>query len=124
MGGVPGSGGIPGTPLTIEQAPGGEITLSSEGEITLSWGASCLTNDSDYEIYEGTLGDFASHTPRFCTTSGATAKTFLPAAAGNTYYLVVPRNDDREGSYGLRSDGLERPQGVSACLIQKTGSCP
>ena len=83
----------------------------TDSEITLSWDASCVAGDDDYEIYEGEGGDFTSHTSKLCTTLGATSATFVPAA-GSSYYLVVPRNADREGSYGTDSNGIERPQGT------------
>jgi hypothetical protein len=103
-------------PLTVRLLPGGDIELT--------WGASCLTGDSDYEIYEGVLGSFASHWPRVCSTGGLQSRRFRPAA-GNRYYLVVPRNLQREGSYGNRSDGSERPGSPSPCLPQAvTASCP
>jgi len=98
------------TPLTVVEAGGGEITLS--------WGDSCVGTDNDYAVYEGIIGDFASHVPRTCTTGGATTLTFTPAAA-NSYYLVVPHNGRREGSYGLASDGTQRHTYTSlavACL--------
>ena len=106
---------VPGTPLTISSATGNQLTLS--------WGTSCLASDPDYEIYGGVLGDFSSHTPRFCTTAGATTITFTPAA-GNMYYLVVPRSATREGSYGTDSNGMERPQGTTSCLVQAIAACP
>ena len=31
--------------------------------------------DDDYEIYEGLLGDFNSHEPKFCSTAVATSRT-------------------------------------------------
>ena len=40
----------------------------SEPDLALAWGASCWSADRDYAIYEGQLGDFASHTPVRCTT--------------------------------------------------------
>lgn len=93
------------------------------GSITLSWDFSCLITDDDYEIYEGALGDFTSHIPLFCTTGGATDQTFAPGS-GNRYYLVVPRNDGAEGSYGHDSAGSERPTGHVACLPQTLSPCP
>ena len=115
-GAVPDGSGVPGTPLTVVEAGGGNITLM--------WGASCASSDTDYAIYEGTLGDFTSHAPVFCTAGGAT-KTFTPDGV-STYYLVVPRNDSlREGSYGLDSIGSERPPSNSPCLAQKIATtCP
>ena len=115
-GAVPDGGSVGGMPLTIRQEAGGEITVS--------WGSSsCATTDTDYEIYEGTVDDFASHTPIYCSTEGATEKTFTPPGT-STYYLVVPRNASTEGSYGHRSDGSERPFGISACLPQLLAACP
>jgi len=102
-------------PLTIEHAPGGEIRLT--------WGASCLAGDTDYAIYEGSLGIFYSHTMKLCTTGGATTATFMPAP-GNSYYLVVPRGGGREGSYGVDGNGVELPPGVPACLPQSIAACP
>ena len=78
--------------------------------------------DTDYEIYEGALGDFTSHADITCSTGGATTLDVTPAA-GNTYYLVVPANRSFEGSYGADSGGVERPTGASACLPQLTGAC-
>jgi hypothetical protein len=106
------SGAVSG--LTVADSP--------QGGITLAWGASCGGADSDYEVYEGTLGDFTSHAPRYCSTGGATTKDLLPAA-GNKYYLVVPRSADREGSYGLDGSLAERPPASDACVPQETTAC-
>jgi hypothetical protein len=112
---VPDGGPVPGLPVTVDHAAGGQITLA--------WGASCRPGDTDYAIYEGTLGAFYSHTMTLCTTGGALTATFLPAP-GDSYYLIVPRNAGREGSYGVSSAGLERPPGVPACLPQNIAACP
>ncbi len=98
------------------------VTGADGLNITLSWGSSCLPTDHDYEIYEGVLGDFTSHVALFCTTGGATEKTFAPGAGGR-YYLLVPRNSDVEGSYGLDSEGRERPPGQSSCRPRVLGVC-
>lgn len=99
------------------------LVLSKSGSdlITLSWDVSCNPNDGDYEIYEGTIGNFTSHVSRYCSTGNATSLTMTPDT-GSRYYLVVPANGTREGSYGLRSDGTERPQGAFACLPQQIAS--
>jgi hypothetical protein len=97
------------------------VTRASNGDLTLSWGSSCLATDYDHAVYEGTLGSFTSHAPRFCSTAGATGKTFAPSA-GNTYYLVVPRNGLEEGSYGVDSAGAERLPSATACLPQHIAS--
>ncbi len=105
-----------GDTLTLSTIPGGRITLS--------WGASCAAGDVDYAIYEGTLGAFDSHVGKFCSTGGVTNIGFQPPAH-DTYYLVVPRNARREGSYGTTSGGMQRPQGNNSCLPQEiTASCP
>jgi len=114
-GAVPDGGAFPGVPLTVN---------ASGGQLVLSWGTSCAKTESDYEIYEGTLGSYYSHTQKFCTTGGASTKTF-PQPAGSNYYLVVPKNADKEGSYGRSSGGAEIPQGTSACLPQQIAlACP
>ena len=114
-GSVPDGAGISGTPLTVDKAAGPAITVA--------WSASCVIGDSDYAVYEGLLGDFASHTARVCTTGGATSLTLDPAGTG-AYYLVVPHNTKREGSYGTDSSGGPRPQGTVACLPQQALICP
>jgi hypothetical protein len=107
--------GSTGTPLRVFK--------SGASQIQLTWGASCLANDTDYEIYEGAIAKpFAGHASRFCTTSGALSMTFTPAA-GSAYYLVVPRNGGSEGSYGTTSAGAERPAGVNACAPRKFAGC-
>ncbi len=110
---VPGDVGSTGTPLTLTR---------SGGSLILNWGASCNAGDTDYEVYEGVMGAYSSHSPRACTTGGARSATFTPAA-GNRYYLVVPRNSTREGSFGLDGNGAERPQGGAACLPQSLAVC-
>ena len=99
------------------------VTKAAGDEVTIEWGESCNTGDSDYEVYEGTLGDFTSHSPLVCSTGGALTWTFTPDT-GSAYYLIVPRNDSREGSYGLASSGNERPVGTQACLVQSIEVCP
>jgi hypothetical protein len=111
---VPDGRRVPGNPLTLLRL--------TDGNLQLSWGGSCLSTDTDFEVYEGRLGDFISHAPRLCTTGGATTATLAPAAGG-TYYLVVPRNSGEEGSYGTNSLGLERPPSLSACVPQAALLC-
>jgi hypothetical protein len=113
---IPNGDSVQGMPLSAAKAQGTEITLN--------WAASCHVADSDYEIYEGTIGDFGSHSWKYCSTGGATTMTFEPGA-NSVYYLVVPSNLDREGSYGTDSDGIQRTQGAPACLEQSiTTTCP
>ena len=114
-GGVPDGGFLrPGPLLSLSHA--------AAGDLSLSWGNSCNFDDTDFEIYEGVLGDFASHLPLICSTGGSTGAVVTPAP-GNAYYLVVARNQMREGSYGRSSDGQERPRPSSACMLQETPRC-
>lgn len=93
--------------------------------ITLDWDPSCAAGDTDYEVYEGTLGSWYSHVavPGLCTTGGARTATFN-AGAGNRYYLVVPSNGTIEGSYGSSTALAQRPAAVPACKSQSLGTCP
>ena len=101
-------------PLTLAKGAGGAITMS--------WGASCVASDSDYEVYEGTLLSFGTRAPRTCSTGGALTYGLTPAA-GDTYYLVVPANASREGSYGTDSSNVQRPPAAGACLLQARRAC-
>ncbi|MCP3982706.1 MAG: hypothetical protein GY716_25730 [bacterium] len=98
------------------------VNLSGGGQIELSWGSSCVLNDDDYAVYEGTLGDYTSHIPATCTTAGAQSHTMTPAAA-SSYYLIVPHNGSDEGSYGKDGDGTPRTQNGGACYVQDTIDC-
>jgi hypothetical protein len=111
-GAVPDGASIAGAPLRLERVPGERMKLT--------WGPSCA-EATDYAIYEGTIGDWDSHVPVFCSTNGATERTF--GRRGDTYYLVVPRNQVREGSYGLDSAGNERASSSLACRPQEIGTC-
>jgi hypothetical protein len=115
-GAVPDGSAVPGQVLTVDK-----VALGAR--IGLTWGASCLGSDTDYEVHEGTLGTYYSHVPILCSTSGATQVRLTPPA-GSVYYLVVPRNATREGSYGTDSTGTPRPPSASSCRPQSTGMCP
>jgi len=106
------------------QSEGTPLTIAKTGTlITLSWGAACgAAWDTDYEVYEGTIGSWYSHTARYCSTNGALTSSFVPSA-GNFYYLVVARNGPREGSYGRNSNGAERPQAPNACVPKEMATC-
>jgi len=101
-----------------------DMTMAKEaaGDVSLDWNDSCLGGDANYEIYEGVIGDYASHVAMQCTTGGLTSATVTPAS-GSRYYLIVPNNGFREGSYGSDTAG-ERPQGFPACMSLSVGACP
>ena len=113
-GSVPDGATVPGTPLSLSKLG---------GNLLFSWSASCAASDTDYEIYEGPIGDYSNHAPKLCSTSGATGAVIFPAGA-SSYYLVVPQSNDGEGSYGRDSAGTERPTGTSQCKVQRSGACP
>jgi photosystem II stability/assembly factor-like uncharacterized protein len=113
-GALPDGGALPGSLLTVAK---------TGAEITLGWDVSCSSGGEDFAVYEGSIGDYASHAPVACSTAGARTLTFTPGSAGR-YYLVVPRNADAEGLYGTDSSGWERPQGSPACAPQDAGACP
>lgn len=119
------------TVLGSENAAGGRVTgvtaTKSGASIRLDWLPSCSVSDTNYEVYEGAIGNWTSHVPVNCMTGGTTL-TF-PPAAGSNYYLVVPRNATNEGSYGTCSPGKcgagdERFVGASVCVPQALGNCP
>jgi len=106
--------GLPASPGGVEQ-----LRLAKNGaQVDLSWDASCSTLANDYAVYEGTLGDFTSHQPKACSTAGALATTVAPDA-GSRYFLIVPRSDATEGSYGVDGTGAERPSAAGACLPER-----
>ena len=71
-GSVPDGNGVPGVPLLVNKGGGGDLVLT--------WGSSCNGSDTDFGVYEGTVGDFTSHLPVVCTTSGLTSDDPDPGA--------------------------------------------
>jgi hypothetical protein len=112
-GGVPDGDEIPGTQLTVDR---------SGTMIQLDWGASCSLDDSDYAVYQGTIGNFTSHNPAVCSTGGATNQTLL-MPPGSVYYLVAPLNGAFQGSLGRASNGQPRHAGLNACKVTSVGQC-
>ena len=108
-GAVPNGDDTPGTQLLVAKGTGSMLDLF--------WGASCRVTDTDYEIYEGTLGIPGSQTPVECSTLGATSFSVTPSSGGR-FYLIVPANAASEGSYGTDSEDMQRPASGSACLPQ------
>jgi hypothetical protein len=93
------------------------------GSLQLGWSPSCSSSDDDYAIYEGTIsGIFDDHASKLCSTAGLTSESFsIPG--GDVYYLVVPTNALREGSYGLGDSAGERSPGAGACATQAAEVC-
>ena len=102
-------------------------SVITPGDLTLSWPPSCSSGAVDYAIYEGTIGDFGSHAMKDCSDDGSDLTEEIVPQAASSYYLVVPLGDSDEGSYGVDSDGVERPTAAPAdrCLpSQALGGCP
>ncbi len=110
---------LPPTSGTIGQS----LQLNKQGtDVEFTWGASCSENDTDYSLYQGTLGDFQSHERVVCTTQGSTTYGPYDAGAGNYYFLVVPRLATHEGSYGS-SQGHPRSPAEVPCRAQGSPAC-
>jgi len=101
--------------------------------IILSWSPSCASGAEDYGIYEGTIAAVSAgiydHVQIDCNDAAPLllTETILPGP-GSRYYLVVPHNLKDEGSYGISSDGTERPQAAAEderCIaVQNLTPCP
>ena len=69
-----------------------------------------------YNVYEGTIGNWYSHTPVNCgvtTTAGASGlEAWVTPSSGDRYYLVTA-SDCSEGPIGVDSSG--QPRGSEAC---------
>jgi len=111
-----------GVPFPAGGRVAGLAMARSGGNLSLSWSPSCSPIDTDYAVYEGTLRSFTTHQSVVCSTGGATSATIAPSP-GDGYYLVVPRTASKEGSYGRRSGGTERPAAASACVPQQPSGC-
>lgn len=138
LGGVQGSGwGVDDLQVTNLLEPG--VCLASSGlvpatlaldkvgpgVVRLAWDSSCASGAEDYAIYEGTIGDWYSHTMVDCADDGGDLEEDIAAGPGNRYFLVVPFNAASEGSYGADSAGVERPRGEATCAVEQVAaSCP
>jgi len=102
---------------------GGGLTLQRVGaDVVLNWTASCESGDTDYGIYGGVVGDYGDPDPLTCSTVGAMTWSLTPLG-GDRYYLVVPRNSQREGAYGQATSGA-RSASATACVPQDVAACP
>lgn len=105
--------------LAVEPSP------TTPGNLIISWSPGCSPAALDYAIYEGTLGDFTSHSMKDCSDDGTPLAEEITPAAGNTYYLVVPMTLSHEGVYGLSSDGRPRPAATLTCRSgHAIAACP
>jgi hypothetical protein len=111
--------GSSGTPLRLDKAAGGNLTLS--------WGPSCSATASDYAIYEGTLAALRlgswDHAPKTCAAGMDLIETIVPGPS-DRYYLVAPMAAAQEGLLGRSSSSVDRPPSASACAPREASSCP
>ncbi|HPR65391.1 MAG TPA: hypothetical protein PK014_14380 [Thermoanaerobaculia bacterium] len=114
---VPERDGLAGTPLMVTKSS------TIPGWLHLSWGGSCLSSDKDYAVYAGNLNSYPSHMPVVCTTSG-NLTTDVSSPRGDSYILILPLTDIREGAYGFESSGDPRPASIDPCLPQQVTACP
>ncbi len=116
--------GGPAGSLDVHTEPASQIQIAREGQdLTLSWGDSCLPDDTDYSIYQGQLEVPGEHGPVACSTGGDATYT-MPLPDGDAYLLVVAHNGIVEGSYGTTSGGMQRPKGSPVCRPRFIGMCP
>jgi hypothetical protein len=79
----------------------------------------------DYAVYEGEIGDWDGHVPVVCSDAQGDREERILPSPGNRYYLVVPLGSDTEGSYGLDSNGEQRPPGdLVTCRPGRSFVCP
>ncbi len=107
------------TPLRVARAAGTQVTLT--------WGASCSANASDYAIYEGTLDALRAgswnHASKTCSAGTDRTETITPGS-GARYYLVAPVTSTAEGRLGKSSSGVDRPAAAAPCKPREASSCP
>ena len=120
---------VPGGAGRLPETGQGALGLARSGpdELTLTWGTACQATNPLYEVYQGVLGEWVDPIPLSCALNGTSYTVTAPPH--DAYYLVVPyanrvRPPQVEGSYGLRSDGTERPPSTQACRTQYIVPCP
>ena len=115
--------------LSFPPPPGGigaslGLQRADDGDLILSWTASCSAGAEDMAIYEGQMGNWYSHRRIDCSDDGAPGTETITPSPTDTYYLAVPHNANDEGSYGVDSLGVERPPAFLACRPTQTlGTC-
>ncbi len=112
--GGPGAGG---------RVAGLSLAKGPDDNITLSWAPSCLTGDTDYAVYEGVIPNFSTWTDKVCSTGGQTTQMITPDPQ-STFYLVVPNDGIRQGSFGRNSAGEERIPPETLCYDRILSPCP
>jgi hypothetical protein len=124
------------TTLPLEDGVGAEpLRLAKTGEgdpLQLTFGVSCHTSDST--VYWGQASgsmtglSWTSAACGFGPDGVASVSPGTPPPGSFFYFVVVPGNGVKQGSYGRSADGAERPEGVGlgTCNLpqQLGGACP
>jgi hypothetical protein len=122
---------IPGlTGIAFGQGPPGAVSLPgsfhpvgvtrSGSGLRLTWEDQGQTVPA-YNIYEGTIGSWYSHSPLLCGVTGTAdggGNRFLditPTGTANHYYLVTASDACGEGSAGRGKNGQRRPMPNGTC---------
>jgi hypothetical protein len=114
----------PAGSLDVDAGPERQLQIAKDGvNLTLSWGLSCVLDDTDYAVYQGRIAALGLHAPLSCSTAGATSYT-THAPDDDVYFLVTARNGFVGGSYGTMSSGGQRSQGSPACVPRFWTTCP
>jgi hypothetical protein len=83
----------------------------------VNWQPTC--NAAGHSLYYGNLGGFGSYSGAMCDL-GVTGTFSTSALSGDVFFLVVGNTWtfgfpwSNEGSYGLDSNGIERPSALGA----------
>jgi hypothetical protein len=89
---------------------GNTLLLGKDGAGSpyLEWDQGCSVTAQNYAVYAGDLADpFGTLAPIDCNFARPPVAGAAPFE--NSVYIVVPWNDQYEGSFGLDSNGVERP---------------
>ena len=71
----------------------------------------------------GALGDFDGHRPISPCSTGQASNWNVPSAGDSSYFLVVARGLELEGSSGRDGAGRERAPSPDACFEQALADC-
>ncbi len=98
-GAVPDGHHVAGTQMTAMRG-------ASPDEIVIDWQPTCDAHD--HAIYFGSLGSFTSYIDAVCDAGMSGSRSVTPPG-GDLFWVVVGVNGLMEGSYGVDSGAIERP---------------
>lgn len=109
---------------TVSGVPGEAGTLLvarsvTPGSLDVSFVPAC--DATDHNVYFGDLAQVSTYAYSDVVCSiGATGDVTFAPGSGSVFFLVVANDGVREGSYGLDSDGLQRPEDVGTPSCDRT----